>query len=1262
MAGLADHYGIFGVDREADEATIKKVYRKLVLQWHPDKHQDNREAAEEKIREINDAYETLSNPFKRNQYDNMIIALERKARGFRLDTTMIKPRMSIPKEFMLSPMGFPDKFVRVVGTSLFVQSRNDTKTEFYDFFKESKYSLWWLPEVNNMCRIRPQSSAGVGQDGGLNFNFALSRQVQVSEVVLSPGQMPDSAHFIAVASDVFKGAFRFECYTFPGHYLAFLPPTHLRVVGGTVDEKTAIDFMLVDYAKMFQYITVEEVLTPAVTSLGGMADFVSLDDLRQDSNVRIYFEKVQKKPIWADEDFEIFFSSRPAEWEFDIRLAKVRLRPKHEQLANSLRRAKTVAEVAASISAAGEEDVERLKIETIEAVLNSLRLPPHHLADVTTQINHLDAQKKILIVLPNVCEKQDVPFKRMIFLCDFLNTFGGPQPELKVLDWRVRCLKEMGDIISELISHKLVPVEDMTFEVLTKLAGMALDWRTCGEKLTRDAVRLCEGRSLESLLPVLKSSVKASYTSLAELVAGKLRPLLKSGAATPVAEALEVMVSGGIDLEAIPSRLQAVLARAPFDTVASIISGLGEKGIEGDDLEVCSAFLGRPSNRQSLEELPPVLLLRLTVAATKSMAVAQAALNQVASASSLVLNAFSMDDVSKLLLAVAKARCGTTGAGVKLLYERAAEVIPPKLPDLSTAQLIKVVLAVTKVDACRPLLESAAQDAIAKFSDMQPSQMMLLMQGLLPLGGDHPALQKMADNWAFSFYEATRLEGLLGPDCIPKRREDLEAKGQLTADQLSKLALAVAPVMPNHKSFWKAFGKRMREVPEDLSDAGVANLKAAFPEGSGPDFEKKEKTLKIAYKEGGGASKEQKREEARERERRREEEREKERERENRDRSRDRDRDGEGQRLCWEDRQKLKQQEEAERQQKKKEMERHRQDEKQRQWESEREREKDREQELERRKQALLEMEREKEERRKEKKAKKKKDKKEKKDKKAGSISDSSDGGVKLTGMVNRGAVEEAAKSAVATVDLGDAVDMAVELDAADVTVELDIDGTIELDEPVRKRKRKAPPAADTSTARKAANGGARAETCDVDLDKADGASSAAKPSEPPSKPAEVTKADSAKSTDVAKPDSAKSAGVLDMCDLDIDDGPVVAAKPSEPAMKPAEAAKSDSAKSAGVVDMCDLDVDDGPVASAKPSEPATKAAEDAKRSDSSKSVGVVDMCDLDLDDGPTPAAAKRSRAARKAAAAAKPPDSAKQGVVMCNLDLDDDGPVDLGD
>merc|ERR1719174_3541004 len=81
------------------------------------------------------------------------------------------PRMSIPKEFMLCPLGQPDKFVRVVGTGLKVQSREDVAgVDFQEFFAAAKFCLWWVPEVNNMCRLRVQEGV---DGGGLNMNFML---------------------------------------------------------------------------------------------------------------------------------------------------------------------------------------------------------------------------------------------------------------------------------------------------------------------------------------------------------------------------------------------------------------------------------------------------------------------------------------------------------------------------------------------------------------------------------------------------------------------------------------------------------------------------------------------------------------------------------------------------------------------------------------------------------------------------------------------------------------------------------------------------------------------------------------------------------------------------------------------------------------------------------------------------------------------------------------------------------------------------------
>lgn len=57
MSQRKDWYKILGISKMASIAEIKRAYKKLALQWHPDKNQDNREEAENKFREIAAAYE-----------------------------------------------------------------------------------------------------------------------------------------------------------------------------------------------------------------------------------------------------------------------------------------------------------------------------------------------------------------------------------------------------------------------------------------------------------------------------------------------------------------------------------------------------------------------------------------------------------------------------------------------------------------------------------------------------------------------------------------------------------------------------------------------------------------------------------------------------------------------------------------------------------------------------------------------------------------------------------------------------------------------------------------------------------------------------------------------------------------------------------------------------------------------------------------------------------------------------------------------------
>src|SRR4051812_229099 len=65
-----DYYGVLGVPRDATDADVKKAFRKLARQFHPDVAKDKK-SAEAKFKEINEAYEVLGDPQKRRKYDEL---------------------------------------------------------------------------------------------------------------------------------------------------------------------------------------------------------------------------------------------------------------------------------------------------------------------------------------------------------------------------------------------------------------------------------------------------------------------------------------------------------------------------------------------------------------------------------------------------------------------------------------------------------------------------------------------------------------------------------------------------------------------------------------------------------------------------------------------------------------------------------------------------------------------------------------------------------------------------------------------------------------------------------------------------------------------------------------------------------------------------------------------------------------------------------------------------------------------------------------
>ncbi len=82
MAEKRDYYEILGVKKDATEAELKKAYRKMAMKYHPDQNPGDK-TAEEKFKEVNEAYEVLSDAQKRAQYDQFgHAAFEQGAGGF----------------------------------------------------------------------------------------------------------------------------------------------------------------------------------------------------------------------------------------------------------------------------------------------------------------------------------------------------------------------------------------------------------------------------------------------------------------------------------------------------------------------------------------------------------------------------------------------------------------------------------------------------------------------------------------------------------------------------------------------------------------------------------------------------------------------------------------------------------------------------------------------------------------------------------------------------------------------------------------------------------------------------------------------------------------------------------------------------------------------------------------------------------------------------------------------------------------------------
>ena len=132
-----DYYEVLGVSKDVTEQELKKAYRTLALKYHPDKNPEDPSAAEEKFKEITEAYSILADADKRTRYDRFGHDGVRIGNGFGgFDSSIFSDFSDILSDFF----GFGISSVQELVEEL------NTEGLIYDMIL--KLTSWKLPKVS----------------------------------------------------------------------------------------------------------------------------------------------------------------------------------------------------------------------------------------------------------------------------------------------------------------------------------------------------------------------------------------------------------------------------------------------------------------------------------------------------------------------------------------------------------------------------------------------------------------------------------------------------------------------------------------------------------------------------------------------------------------------------------------------------------------------------------------------------------------------------------------------------------------------------------------------------------------------------------------------------------------------------------------------------------------------------------------------------------------------------------------------------------
>lgn len=149
-----NYYEILGVSREASADAIRKAYRELALQWHPDKNPDKPQESAEMFRRISEAYEVLSDPEKRHSYDRYGTVREEPS-GF----TFRDPSVVFSEVFEI--------FLPFLGDPIPSPFRESEISNFFDYF----HVIDFMDRVQSSCGHHHHQHSSQGTSDNVNYVF-----------------------------------------------------------------------------------------------------------------------------------------------------------------------------------------------------------------------------------------------------------------------------------------------------------------------------------------------------------------------------------------------------------------------------------------------------------------------------------------------------------------------------------------------------------------------------------------------------------------------------------------------------------------------------------------------------------------------------------------------------------------------------------------------------------------------------------------------------------------------------------------------------------------------------------------------------------------------------------------------------------------------------------------------------------------------------------------------------------------------------------